>query len=288
VSLAFEARSSRGGQHSVTLPENAELQSVRINGVGQPIRQEQRLVTLPLVPGKQSMEIIWRQRDGMCGRMVSPEINLGVPSVNSIVDIFMPADRWTLVVGGPRMGPAVLFWSLLAVLLLAAAGLGRVPLTPLRAPQWFLLGIGLTQVPIQVALLVAGWLLALGWRKHRGVASGDRAFDAFQLLLVVWTAAALAGLVWSIQQGLLGVPEMQIAGSGSNARLLHWYQDQAAETLPRPWVISVPLWCYRLAMLAWALWLAQALLAWLRWGWGCFTDGGLWRPLRRKVVASKP
>jgi hypothetical protein len=34
-------------------------------------------------------------------------------------------------------------------------------------------------------------------------------------------------------------------------------------------------------MLAWALWLAQALLRWLRWGWQCFTAGELWRPLRQ-------
>jgi hypothetical protein len=34
-------------------------------------------------------------------------------------------------------------------------------------------------------------------------------------------------------------------------------------------------------MLAWALWLAQALLRWLRWGWLCFTSGELWRPLRQ-------
>jgi hypothetical protein len=30
-------------------------------------------------------------------------------------------------------------------------------------------------------------------------------------------------------------------------------------------------------MLAWALWLALALLKWLSWGWSCFSDGGTWR-----------
>jgi hypothetical protein len=34
---------------------------------------------------------------------------------------------------------------------------------------------------------------------------------------------------------------------------------------------------YRLGMLLWALWLASALLGWLNWGWGCFSEGGLWR-----------
>lgn len=36
-----------------------------------------------------------------------------------------------------------------------------------------------------------------------------------------------------------------------------------ANELPQPLVISVPIIYYRLLMLAWALWLALALLGWL-------------------------
>jgi hypothetical protein len=75
---------------------------------------------------------------------------------------------------------------------------------------------------------------------------------------------------------------MQIAGNGSNAHLLRWYQDRASAAPAQAWLFSVPVLVYRLAMLAWALWLAQALLRWLRWGWQCFTSGELWRPLREK------
>jgi hypothetical protein len=39
---------------------------------------------------------------------------------------------------------------------------------------------------------------------------------------------------------------------------------------------------YRGAMLAWSLWLALALLRWLRWGWLAFSSGGLWRNVPRK------
>jgi len=48
--------------------------------------------------------------------------------------------------------------------------------------------------------------------------------------------------------------------------------------LPQAGTVSVPLFIYRLAMLAWSLWLVFALLRWIRWGWGCFSHGGLWRP----------
>ena len=292
VTLGLDVRSSRGGQHTLRLPAAVELESVAINGVSQPIRQEQQTVTLPLVPGRQSAQLTWRQHDAMQQRFTSPPVDLGVPSVNAEVRITMPADRWTLLVGGPRLGPAVLFWGVLAVLLLVSIGLGfmHAPgrprrLTPLRWYHWFLLGIGLTQVPIRVGVIVAGWLLALGFRRERGRSLGDLGFNTAQLLLVVWTAAALAGLFWSVRQGLLGLPEMQIAGNGSSASLLRWYSDTAAGTVPRAWVISVPVVVYRLAMLAWALWLAQALVRWLRWGWECFADGGLSRPWRRKLRA---
>jgi hypothetical protein len=73
---------------------------------------------------------------------------------------------------------------------------------------------------------------------------------------------------------------MQIEGNDSSSHHLRWYQDRALSSLPSAWIFSLPLLWYRIAMLAWALWLAQALLRWLRWGWECFSHGELWRPLR--------
>jgi len=154
-----------------------------------------------------------------------------------------------------------------------------VRLTPLGARHWALLGVGLSQVPLVAAAVVAGWLLALGLRRERGAAvRRDKVFDLGQMLLVVWTLVALGILFWSIQQGLLGTPEMQIAGNGSTDLSLRWYADRAGAVPPTAWMLSVPLLIYRVAMLAWALWLAQALLRWLRWGWAGFTTGGGWRP----------
>jgi hypothetical protein len=70
---------------------------------------------------------------------------------------------------------------------------------------------------------------------------------------------------------------MQIAGMGSTAGKLVWLTDRTADALAQPWVLSVPIWGYRVAMLLWALWLAVALIAWLRWGWRSLNAGGLWR-----------
>jgi hypothetical protein len=103
---------------------------------------------------------------------------------------------------------------------------------------------------------------------------------------VALTLGALVALVLAIEAGLLGTPEMQIAGNGSDASVLRWYQDRAGAVLPRPWALSVSLWIYRGAMLAWSLWVAQALLGWLRWGFRQWSSGGYWTRLRRTRVGA--
>jgi hypothetical protein len=70
---------------------------------------------------------------------------------------------------------------------------------------------------------------------------------------------------------------MQVRGNGSSADTLRWFTDRAPGLLPAPWMISVPMLVYRAAMLGWALWIALALLRWLRWAWEAFTAGEGWR-----------
>ncbi|HKX12256.1 MAG TPA: hypothetical protein VJP40_03815, partial [bacterium] len=286
--LNLNLRSSLGGQHVLTLPEGAVLQSVSINGTVQPIRQEGLKVSLPLVPGTQQVELRWQQPLALKTFFRSPAISLGSPSVNTEIQMHLPQNRWVLFAGGLRVGPAVLFWSMLGIVILVSFVLGRSGLTPLKLHHWLLLGLGLTQVPIWASLIVAGWLLALGWRERKPL-GGTFRFDLFQILLVLWTLAALVVIFVSIQQGLLGMPDMQIAGNGSSNTFLRWFNDRSPATLPQVWVISVPLFCYRLAMLAWALWLALALLRWLRWAWTSVTSGGGWRAIRvGKAVPPPP
>ena len=287
VTLTLALRASRGVQHDVALPPGVALQHVKIDGAALPIGALDGRVTLPIAPGEHTAEIAWRSPVGMSTRYVTDAPDLDASSVNAEVELAVPFDRWVLFVGGPRLGPAVLFWSLLAVVAVVAFGLGRLDLTPLGTLSWFLLLVGLTQVPIWASLVVAGWLLALGWR-HSARPEGAASFNAMQAGLVLLTAAALLCLVWAIQRGLLGLPDMQISGNGSSGRELRWYADRSDGPVPAAWMISVPLWAYRLAMLAWALWLASALVRWLRWGWQCFVQAGLWRPMprasRRRVV----
>ena len=285
ATLNLTIRSSLGGQHFLTLPAGAELQTVSINGATQPIRQDKNQVPLPIVPGTQRVELKWLMPLSISLLYRTPEVKLGSASVNSEIQMQLGNNRWVLLAGGPRMGPAVLFWSILFVLILVAWALGKVSWVPLKTYQWVLLGLGLSQVPVAAAAVVVGWFLFLGWRK-RNLPQGSLWFNFRQLILIVWTLVSLAILFGAIHQGLLGFPDMQIAGNGSSASFLRWFQDRSGEILSRPWVFSLPLYTYRLAMLAWALWISWALLSWLRWAWGCFGEGGFWRSM--KVVKQTP
>jgi hypothetical protein len=277
VTLTLSIRASRGASHVVTLPDAAQLESITVNGASQPVRQDGGKVTIAIVPGAQNVVLTWRQTPAIGLSFRTPEVDLGAPSVNSTVTV-QPGTRWILFVFGPRVGPAVLFWSLLLVLLFVAASLGRIRWTPLRWWHWTLLAIGLSQVPIVLGALFAGWLIALGWRKERPEL-GPVWFNVRQLVLVAWTVVALVLLAVSIHQGLLGTPEMQLRGNGSSYDALNWFQDRSGNSLPTAWMISVPILVYRIAMLAWALWVALALVRWLRWGWTAFSEGGLWKHL---------
>jgi hypothetical protein len=286
--LALDIRASQGSQHALTLPEGATLRSVTIDGKTQPVRQQDRQVTLPIRPGAQSISLAWREERPVAGWFETPAVDLGLPGVNHTISVSLGQDRWILFAAGPRLGPAVLFWSVLLVVVLIALGLGRSGLAPLRTHQWVLLGIGLTQLDVVSAALIVGWLLALAARERSAALDRPLQHNLIQIGLAVLTVIALSALFDAVSRGLLGYPEMQIEGNGSDAYRLNWYQDRAATVPARASIVSVPLWVYRVAMLAWALWLAFALLGWLRWGWGVFARDGLWRKVAWRPALMSP
>ena len=282
--LTLNIRSSRGGQHQILLPSGARLQAVKINNKSQPIGQEKGKVVVPLQPGTQKIYIEWHSLTDSSILTKSPEITIGKQAVNARVTFNMPRNQWILWTAGPQLGPAVLFWGYLIVVFIFAAGLGKVPLTPLKSTTWLLLGIGLTQVSSLTAVMIAGWLIALGLRKKYMPDKGWFLHNIIQAALLLWTFAALSGMYQAIEKGLLGIPDMQISGNGSNNFHLYWFQDKIASIMPQPMVFSIPLFVYHLIMLAWAIWLAFSLIRWLKWGWECWSQGKIWiKPvLKRK------
>ena len=286
--LSLRVRTSHGQPFPVELPAKANLQQVTVNDRSLPIRQDGAYVTIPLEPGNHAIAVQWHQPASVSLWLKTPAVRLGQPAVNAHVTIKMPSNRWILMVGGPRWGPAVLFWSYLVVILLVAFGLGRLSLTPLPVWKWMLLGLGLTQIPPLMALIIVGWLMVLALRERRTMPGYWLSHNLVQVGLVLWTLAALVCLFLAVKAGLVGQPDMQIQGNQSYALNLHWTQDRIDTGLPQPWVLSLPLWTYRLLMLAWSLWLAWSLLGWLKWGWHCFSSETPWRKRIPKRSAGAP
>jgi hypothetical protein len=201
--------------------------------------------------------------------------------VNASIDVAVPENRWLLFTRGPRLGPSVLFWPSLLVVAGLAHLIARTRLTPLATHHWLLLGLGLTQAPVVSGALVALWFLVLALRgRFAAPLRGGKpfVFRAVQIGLGLLTLAAAAALIHAIGNGLLGTPEMRIAGNGSTSGLLRWYVDRSPAELPEPWILSLSIWWYRAAMLAWSMWLALALVEWSRWGFAQWSAGGMFGP----------
>ena len=290
LQLEMQVRSTRGGEHVIDLPPGSELQDARRDN--QPVNLAIRdgKLSLPLLPGAHDYTVHLREPRGVATRVHTPMPDLHAAVANIDVNLRLPQDRWVLWTWGPTDGPAVLYWSQLLVLLVAAWLLARYAPTPLRLRHWLLLGLGFSAFAWSAYALVVIWLIGLGLRA-RMRAPGQMAvlrFNLLQLGLATLTVLALGVLIGAVPQGLLGLPDMHVAGNGSSAASLHWFADRSSGALPSAGVLSLPLWVYKIAMLAWALWLANALIGWLRWAFDAWTHGGYWRKPAAKPGVAPP
>ncbi len=280
LSAELQINSSLGGDYPLQLSEPAQVKRVQLGSeeltqVGSDAR-----VVLPLVPGINRVSVEWELARGVSTLMETPQLQLAGDASNIDIEVEMPGDRWPLWISGPRLGPAMLYWGVLVVLIGVALLLGavsrRLKLSiPLRSLHWLLLFIGVSTINTFAALPVLLWFFALEAR-HRFPPPRDGRYYLVQVGIAFLSLVALLTLIRVIPESLLSQPDMQVTGNGSHNYFYSWYQDRAGRELPQALVVSLPLWCYRIAMLVWSLWLAFALLRWLRWGWDCFAEGGVW------------
>jgi len=285
--LALTIRSTQGSFYTLHIPKDVILQGVLVNEISQPMNMKEGEVTVPINPGNQTVTLKWQSPQGNALFYRTPKVNLQSPSTNDFIDLQLSKDRWILFLGGPAIGPAVLFWGALLVIVAAAVFLGQSKLTPLKSSTWGLLGVGLTLATPLALIFVVVWFIAMQMRKKKSASWGLRYFQFVQVSLVLLTLAFVVSLFSSISSGLVGEPHMQLSSPSLDiARsyftapakyYLQWYQDSESDQFPQAWVFSVPLYVYRTVMLLWALWLALSLVKWLRWGWDCFSTQGYWR-----------
>jgi len=280
VNLRLAYRSTRGSQHVIRLPDGAEISSVSIDGKTEPLRAESGELSIPILPGEHSVNIAWRNQREIAYRETVRDVDLAAAASNINLSIELPRNRWVLATNGPRLGPAVMYWSELAALVLFALILGRIRVTPLNTRHWVLLGLGFSTFSWSVLAVVVVWLLSTGARRNWKPDVPWWQFNSLQVIFAMISVIALASIVVSLPGGLLGTPDMHIAGNGSAGNTLRWFADRSDTVLPGASVISLPMWTYKVLILAWALWLSFALLRWLPWVWECFTSQGLWQSRR--------
>jgi hypothetical protein len=286
--LALTLRASQGGEEVIELAPALEVVGATRDGAALNLRARDGKLSLPVVPGTQSFEIRLREEKPLDFVARTPAIRLASPAANIDLALDLPADRWLLGTFGPPSGPAVLYWSSLAVVFVVAFAIARTRRTPLTLRQLILLGIGFSTFSWIAPVVVVAWLAAIDWRMRSEPPASVVAFDFVQIGIVLLTALALVCLVAAIPQGLLGSPDMLVAGNGSYGHSLRWFADRSGGALPTAGAISVPLWVYKVLMLAWALWLASAVVGWLRYGFAAWTRGGYWRKRPQRAAIDVP
>jgi hypothetical protein len=288
ASLVFNYRSTQGGRHSLAIPPDARVTQVALDGAPVQLRPENGELSIALLPGQHQVSVQWQDTQGAAFRIQPAAIDLRTPASNVTTSVQIPANRWPLMAFGPGVGPAVLYWGELVVFLLTAWLLGRWSYSPLRFHEWLLLGLGLSTLSWGVFALVAVWFFTMRWRERWDGGAGERSgvspataafrFNTVQVLLAGFTVIAIASLVFSgIRYGLLSFPDMGVAGPGSGGNTFSWFNDQTKSALSQPTILTVPLWVYRGLMFAWALWIAFALVRWLKWAFSAWTSQGFWR-----------
>ena len=289
--VQFSVKATQGGQHSIALPANAELMRVSRGGIPMNLRLKQGLLELPLVPGLNEFEIGIRENRALGFAVRTPAIDLKLGSANIDLEIYWPGQRWLLWANGPALGPALLIWPALIFGLLIAVLLARSGVSALGFSSWALLLLALFNLHSSAALVVVAWFVLLQWRM-RSPKLSNRAHWLSQTALVALSAIAVLCIIAAALKGLLAPVDMQVSGYGSSERLLRWSADQSAGALPSAAAFGIPMWWYKAMTLVWALWLAWALVGWLRYGKRALSQGGFWRPglwsgIKRKF-ASKP
>jgi hypothetical protein len=283
--LNFTLRASQGGDQVIKLAKDAEVLAVTRDNETLNLRMLDGQLTLPVTPGAHRFMVRFRDANGVAMLVRTPAVALGMPAANISLVQQLPDDRWLLAAWGPAVGPAVLYWGELVVVILVAYALARTRRTRLTFRDWLLLGLGFSTFSWTALAVVVVWLFAFDWRGRGEMSAVPWRFNLLQIGLGILTAVALIALASAIPQGLLGSPDMHVAGNGSYAQYLQWFADRSGDALPQATSISLPLWVYKVLMLAWALWLANALIGWLRDGFAAWTSGGYWRAPIKPVVA---
>lgn len=279
ISMQLMVRATAPSDLIINVPDDVELSSVSRNG--EPIsgaKVENGALALSVNSGHEVWNILWRSSQSPGLWVGSENFSIQAPVANLKVSHAPGNQRWILATPGPGKSPAVAYWPWLIVLVALAVLVGKWKHSPLSTTAWILLGIGFSVAAPWKIALVGGWLVVVRARaQYWEYLHGTRLFNLYQVFFIIWTLAAVGTLVSALPESLLASPDMRIFGQ--SAGMLTWFVDQVP--LGAAWesasIVSVPIWIYRLLMLAWCLWLAISAVNWLKEALKSWLAGGYWK-----------
>ncbi|MGE4519813.1 MAG: hypothetical protein AB7E04_09935 [Desulfobacteraceae bacterium] len=258
-------RAGKGLDHKITYDSSRLFpEQLTINKIKNQIPEINGELALNLSPGENSINIVFSEKNKarsvlIPGKIDFPEINFNAQSVNITQELKYPYKSWIIAAFGPRKGPAVLFWGYFAGVVLAAAFLAKFTRSFLKPHQFILLAAGLSlAAPLEI-IIVFGFFFAVEYRKNL-VPEETRYFNLIQTG-IIFLLIMSAGIIYdAVSSGLLGIPDMQIAGNGSYSGSLKWFSDKSENIIPSAFVILAPINLWKLILFLWSLWISAFLI----------------------------
>lgn len=285
VQLDMQYRSTRGGEHQITLPADFQLNEVMIDNKVINLTRSANALSIPIYPGLHNIRIAMRANAETTSYMHSPVFELNAPVSNITTNINVDRQRWVLWTSGPTLGPAVLYWGELFTFILVALMLSRLTFSPLSAVSWIILGLGLSLNNWTILMMMVVWFAAITASQYRSSKMSVGNYNLIQVGLYTWSIITVISLIAIVPMSLLGSPSMGIEGNYSSDYMLRWFADQSQGMLPDIAVFSVPLWIYKGLMFVWVIWLSFALINWIKWAWQKLGEQGYWK--KASVIQTK-
>lgn len=287
--LSATVRTSTVGERTITIPDGAQLETVRIDGKEIPVNKDNTAIRLTFQPGTHALRIEWRQDEGWSSSYQTPAVSLGGEAVNTVVRVEFTDDTTPVLLrtGGTGDGPRVWFWAWLLAIAGVAVVLHRASRerAAIKLHDWFLLGLGFPTAALPVVL---GWFVVVGQRKRLIDATPDqRRYNMVQLAIALLTICTVL-LALNAARLLLTEPMSTLAENMHGSDLLRWYGDRTDDAMPQGKVLSVPASLWRVLGVAWVGYVGWRSIAWFKWARGELSNGGWLRWPPPPVIDSEP
>ena len=247
-----------------TLPETAEVRSVSVVPPAAGSAATSGSVPLLLNPGNHQITISYTLGKEVSVKELTPKVSFSHPVHNISISVNPGSNRWLLWTGGVAWGPAIVFWSKLLILVCLTVAASSRGLLPCQLFGAVFLGLGLATLPLIALGFPLTWLVGIKlWPAIKRLSSR---LPQWVVLAAISLAAlsAIASFYRIVQIGLVLQPPMLVAGNQSQASNLRWFLDHAGSVLPEPWVLSLPIYCWRTLAICWSVWLVLAICSWLK------------------------